>query len=186
MDPPPSFHSMNKLWGVPNLNYKTFNHILGNYEAAMNIRMNIQEPPSLKIETKIYEVNNPQDWKKKPKTLRSNCQINQYCCVYFTPITIPGSLSNVTLSNLHFSALFLSGVVSLENSLQSNKEKNIHYEFATASVVSIKQYGSCHLIVIGSHYSSSHHNNHSIFLASSLFLYNPASGQDQQNQAFVG
>lgn len=61
MDPPPSFHSMNKLWGVPNLNYKTFNHILGNYEAAMNIRMNIQEPPSLKIETKIYEVNNPQD-----------------------------------------------------------------------------------------------------------------------------
>lgn len=61
MDPPPSFHSMNKLWGVPNLNYKTFNHISGNYEAAMNIRMNIQEPPSLKIETKIYEVNNPQD-----------------------------------------------------------------------------------------------------------------------------
>lgn len=105
-----SFHSMNKLWGVPNLNYKTFNHISGNYKAAMNIRMNIQEPPSLKTETKRCEVNTPQE-KKAPKTFKSTFHMNQYCCVYFTPITIPGSRSNVTLSNLHFTALFLSGVV---------------------------------------------------------------------------
>lgn len=54
---PPPPHPLLILWGVPDLNYKTFNcDISGNHKDAMNIIMNIQETPSLNTVTKRLKI----------------------------------------------------------------------------------------------------------------------------------
>lgn len=67
-------------------------------------------------------------------------QINQYQCVGFMPVTF--SSSNVILSELHFSVLFLSTAA--------------HYLYTVTVFISIKLFDFCHLIFIDSHHSKSH------------------------------